>query len=137
MNKYFNDRGSLLIGVLIAIVILSVALLSISSLFIQSTKATSSSSHYTTAANLAQKQLELLKNKPTSYWNSLDLAKNIAWQDTSIDPTKMQPSYTIVTTPSQCTELNATNLVTVQVTVSWVERGQNLQVIQTTFFSKI
>jgi len=134
MHKQRWQQGFLMIEVVVAIVIISMALLVIAGLFIQATSATRNSDNYTVAANLAQKQLELLKsNWSQAYWK--ELPKDIEWQDTTFDPTKdLSPAVTVVTSAKQSTE--HTNLVEVTVTASWSEQGKPYSVRFTTFFPK-
>lgn len=134
-----RQKGFLLVETSVAITIIAIAFLVLVGLFIQLTQTTNISAQYTVAANLAQKQIELLKNQPVTFWNELNLSEpqSINWQDNTLNPNNMRPSFIVTTTARQCAEINAANLVTVIVTIQWVEFGRNQTVSFTTFFSKI
>ncbi|MEN6413518.1 MAG: prepilin-type N-terminal cleavage/methylation domain-containing protein [Veillonellales bacterium] len=130
-----GQQGFLMLEVVIATVIISLALVAAAGMFIQSTKANSSAADYTVAANLAQKQLELLKNKDVSYWTIHASEPNIPWQDTgeTLPLTINQIRYNI-TTQSTVSPENS-YLVQVVVTVSWTDPGKNSQrTVQMTAF---
>ena len=126
-----RQRGFIMAEVVIAIMIIGIALIAITGMFIQSTKATSGAAEYTAATNLAQKQLELLKLQPHTYWKNMIVTTAIAWQGTvgETDP------YSVATTATVSAENS--NLVEVVVVVSWTQQGQPRQVQLTAFYSKV
>lgn len=133
-----NQKGFLMVEVIVATVIISVALVAISGMFINSTIANRKAADYTVAANLAQKQMELLKVQPSSYWAAISVfPKNISWQDSSeTTPLSINNiTYTITTTADVCSE--DSNLVQVTVAVSWDDRGVSRALQLTTFYAKI
>ena len=103
-------------------------------MYVQSSKAGVVSVETSTATALAQKQMELLKTQPATYWASLTLTspQNIAWQDTSqpMPLVKNNISYTVTTTASQATQ--DISLVQVNVQVSW--SGKSISLVS--LFSK-
>lgn len=130
-----GQQGILMVEVVVATVIISLALVVAAGMFIQSTKANSSAADYTVAANLAQKQLELLKNKDISYWTIHAGDTNIPWQDTgeTLPITINQISYNITTVSTVSPENNY--LVQVLVTVYWTDPGKSSQqTVQMTAF---
>lgn len=131
MARLRRQRGFIMAEVVIAIMIIGIALIAIAGMFIQSTNATSGAAEYTAATNLAQKQLELLKLQPYTYWKNIAVTTTIAWQGTvgETDP------YSVATTASVSAENS--NLVEVVVVVSWTQQGQSRQVQLTAFYSKV
>ena len=132
-NGSLKQNGFLMVEVLLAILVISIALTAATSMFLQSTKASVSGNEITNATALAQKQIELLKTQPASFWNNLAAPpQTIAWQDSSqtMPLTKNNISYTVITTTAN-TALDS-NLVQVTVAVSWA--GQSISMV--TFFSK-
>lgn len=130
-----RQNGFLMIEALIAVVIISVALVAIGSMFIQSTRANTSSVEITTATALAQKQMELLKGLPVSYWNALTpLPQPLPWQD-SANPSMPITLNNVAFTVNTVAAASATdaNMVQVSVTVSW--RGQSIRLLS--LFSKV
>lgn len=116
--------------VLLAIVIVSVALTAAAALFVPATTSYSSAADYTVAANLAQKQIELLKTQPVSFWQNA-LPMTVAWQDsTESMPIRLNAIDYHVTTQVSATSVS-NSLVEVTVTVNWSKSGkdQNLQVV--------
>ncbi|MEG6584045.1 prepilin-type N-terminal cleavage/methylation domain-containing protein [Dendrosporobacter sp. 1207_IL3150] len=132
----FRQQGYLMVEVIVAIVIITVALLAFPALNIQSFKANTQAAHYTVAANLAQKQLELLKNKDSNYWYSHANDSNIPWQDSSQVPPLVlnNTTYNIKTESGSVAEDN--NLVKVTVRVEWKSEDKNQAIQLSTFFSK-
>lgn len=134
MNKKFTlpkqaeNKGFFLVDILIAVFLLSVALVPILGLFIQAMKLDSMAKNYTIAANLAQKQLELLKTHTPHYWNDLALPCTIPWQDSS----QLSPaSYAVTTTGIS---IPGKPLVQVTVIVTWQEYGKDCNVQFVTFY---
>ena len=130
-----GQNGFLMIEALIAVVIISVALGAIGIMFIQSTRANTSSVEITTATALAQKQMELLKGLPVSYWNALTpLPQPLPWQD-SANPSMPITLNNVAFTVNTVAAASATdaNMVQVSVTVSW--RGQSIRLLS--LFSKV
>lgn len=118
------QQGFLMIDALIAIVIITVALVAIIGMFIQSTKATQCSAEYTIASNLAQQQMEHLKETGVMISTPIpDITINAP------------PKFTLKSTVAQCPE-NPTKLVQVTVTVSWVDQKSSYALPFTTFFPK-
>lgn len=131
INEVTGNKGFFLIDILIAICLLSIGLVPILGMFIQSTKLDTMAKNYTVGANLAQKQLELLKIHPQNYWNELILPGTIPWQDTEQPPL---PPYVITTTGIP---LANAPLVQVTVIVCWQEGGKDCSLQFLTFYSKI
>ena len=124
MNRAFikyrlnSNKGFILAEVILAIFIISVALIPISGMFIQSLQADVMANHYIEAANLSQKQLELLKTHPPEYWAGLALPSVIPWQDNTQIPLSR---YTL--TSNARTSTSNDHLIEVTVTASWQERN--------------
>jgi len=121
-----TNKGFILAEVLLAIFIISIALVAISGMFTQAIQANLMAKDYTVAANLAQKQLELLKSHPPEYWAGLTLPCTIPWSDTIQLP---PPRYILITNASISDADDS--LVEVTVVVSWQEKGRegNLQFV--------
>lgn len=134
--KIKEQSGFLLVEVLVAIAIIAVALAAILGLYIQNANTTSNSGHYTVAANLAQKQMELLKSKQSSFWATLTLPASIPWQDTGINPSELLPSYSVTTTAKACPEDTTNSLVQVEVMITWPEANGKRSITITNFFRK-
>lgn len=131
MSRLGAQRGFIMADVVLAIMIIGIALIAIAGMFIQSTRATWGAADYTEAISLAQKQLELLKLKPATYWSNLTLPATLGWQGTVGETSP----YSVVTTASVSSENN--NLVEVIVVVSWTQQGQSQQVQLTSFYSMV
>ena len=131
VNRLTGNKGFFLIDILIAVCLLSIGMVPILGMFIQSTKINTTAKNYTVGANLAQKQLELLKTHSPSYWNELILPCIIPWQDTREEPL---PPYVVTTTGIPLTDAP---LVQVTVIVRWQEGGKDCNLQFVTFYSKI
>ena len=133
-NGLRNQNGFLLVESLLAILVITIALTAATVMYVQSSKAGVASVETSTATALAQKQMELLKTQPATYWAALTLTspQNIAWQDTSqtMPLVKNNISYTVTTTAEQATQ--DISLVQVTVQVSW--SGKSISLVS--LFSK-
>jgi len=124
MKRTFNryrlktEKGFILAEVILAIFIISFTLVAISTMFIQAIQADTMANHYTEAANLAQKQLELLKTHPPEYWAGLALPSVIPWGDQA-----QLPSSRYTLTSNASISAADAHLVQVIVTASWQERS--------------
>lgn len=116
--KLKTQQGFILADVSLAIVIISVALLAISPMFIQAIQTDVVAKDYTVVANLAQKQLELLKTNSPEYWSGLILPCTLPWQDN----TQSLPSRYVLTTHADSYAADH-HLVQVTVTACWQERN--------------
>lgn len=126
-----QKNGFMMIGVLIASMIIGLAFVAFLNLSISSTKATSSAADYTVAANLAQKQLEILKTKDKNFWTNHITDLNIPWQDAAqSNPVHINNTDYLITTRSEVS-VEDSQLVKVTVAVQWREQenDQLLQVI--------
>jgi len=122
MNKTMIDRlktnsGFILAEVTLAILMISIALVAIVGMFTQAIQADSMAKDYTIAANLAQKQLELLKTQPPKYWAEQTLPAVIPW----IDQGQLPSARYMLTTKAMAT--GEDSLIEVTVIVTWQERG--------------
>jgi len=122
MNKTMIDRlktnnGFILAEVTLAILMISIPLVAIVGMFTQAIQADSMAKDYTIAANLAQKQLELLKTQPPNYWAGRTLPAVIPW----LDQEQLPSARYGVTTKAVATTDDS--LVEVTVTVTWQARG--------------
>lgn len=126
MNVLKENRGFMLVDVIIAIFLVCVALVPISGLFTQSIQTSAEAADYTRAANLIQQQLELLKTKPPEYWAELALPCQIPWQGNRLLP----PSKYTLTSQATLSTLDS-HLVQVNIIASWKERNRecNLQFV--------
>ena len=108
-----NQRGYLLIEVIVATLIITVAVFAAAGLFSQSLTAINDTRQYTVATSLAQKQLEILKSWKTDQWNTLSVPAQIPWQDGD-DPYPFTVSTQIVLCPE-----DPANFWQATVTVTW------------------
>lgn len=132
MYKLKGNQGFILADVTLAIFIISVALLIISSLITQALHTEKVASDYTIAANLIQKQLELLKCQEPIYWSDLSLPCTIQWQDHEFPP----PVAYEITTYAVTSSLDS-HLVEVTVTVNWKEKSKDYSLQFINFYSNI
>lgn len=132
MLKLKENRGFILADVTLGIFIISITLLVISSLFVQALQIEKAASDYTMAANLLQKQLELLKCEAPAYWANLDLPCTISWQDNHLPP----PVIYEITTHAAIA-LQDSHLVKVTVTATWKEKNKDYTMQFVTFYSTI
>jgi Tfp pilus assembly protein PilV len=126
-----RQKGFILMEVLIAVIIISLGIVAVAAVFIPATAKYANAADYTVATNLAQKQLELLKNLTPTEWNVALLQGTVDWQGDEPEP-KMPISlnaidYTVDTKVSLASVSNS--LVEVNVTVSW-SRGGKAQSLQ-------
>lgn len=128
--KLTGNKGFMLVDVLVAILLLSITLVPILGMFIQAIKVDTMAKNYTVAANLAQKQLELLKTHSPDYWNGLALPCMIPWQDTTQLPS---PRYQLTTHGISVAD---EPLVQITVIVLWQEGGKNCNLQFVTFYPK-
>lgn len=136
--KRIAQRGFILVEVLVAVIIISVALTAVAAMFVPATAAYSNAADYTVAANLAQKQLELLKTWQSSDWAAALLLGKAEWQGDEPEP-KMPihlngVDYSIDTKVSLANVSNS--LVEVKVIVSWSRGGKALNTQFVAFYSK-
>lgn len=132
MHRPKESRGFILADVTLGIFIISVALLVISSLFTQALQIEKVASNYTIAANLMQKQLELLKCRVPSYWAGQNLPCTIPWQDHHLQP----PAEYEITTHAVASSINS-HLVEVTVTAAWQEKDKDYSMQFVTFYVNI
>jgi len=115
-DRLQTNKGFILAEVVLAISIISIALVAISGMFIQAIHTDLMANHTTVAANLAQKQLELLKTYPPEYWAALTFPCIIPWQDNA---QILSSEYTLIT--NAYISAVDDHVVEVIVTVSWQE----------------
>jgi Tfp pilus assembly protein PilV len=132
MYKLKENRGFILADVTLGIFIISVALLIISNLFTQALQIEKAASDYTTAANLLQKQLELLKCEAPAYWASLDLPCTIPWQDN-----RLPPPVTYEITTYAAIAAQDSHLIKITVTATWKEKNKDYNMQFVNFYSNI
>lgn len=132
MSRLKGNQGFVLADVTLGLFIISVALLCISMLFTQALQLEEIAGDYTLATNLAQKQLELLKNKSPVYWAELQLPCTIPWEDERFPP---PADYELVTYAVPSTR--GSHLVQVTVIVTWQERQKDYSIQLVTLYSKI
>lgn len=131
MSRLRLQSGFILAEVVVGMMIITMSLIAITGIFIQSNRAASVAAEFSVATNLAQKQLELLKLRPHTYWENLALPASIGWQGT-VGETE---PYSVITNAFVSSDNN--NLVEVVVVVSWKQQGQTRQVQLTTCYSRI
>ena len=131
-----QQQGFIFLEILIAAIIISVGFASAAAVFIPATANHAIAADYTVAANLAQKQLELLKTVKPAEWNNALLLGSLAWQGEESNPISVNDiKYTVIT---EVASANASNLlVKATVIVSWARNGrmENMQFIS--FYSKV
>lgn len=118
-----GQRGFLIIEVLVAVIITGLALAALTGLFIRSAMLTTDAAAYTTAANLAQKQLELLKTQDRLFWAENAANTNIPWLDaTTAHPVTLNNQAYFISTAARPAQENS-KLSRVTVTVRWSEHS--------------
>lgn len=124
-RQLVTDKGFILADVLVAMMLISIAIIPICWLFLQAIQTDQIARNHTTATNLAQKQLELLKTHSTEYWRNLPLSCSIPWQDKN----QLPPSTYVITTTGMTSGEDP--LVHVIVTVAWQEgyKERNLRFV--------
>lgn len=129
-----QQHGFIFIEVLIATIVISLGLVAVATIFIPATVNYRNAADYTVAANLAQKQIELLKAQPISFWNGT-LPFTVDWQGKEVQPINLNSiNYQVAT---KALPVGASNsLVEVQVTVSWVKGHKPHTMQLVTLFSK-
>ncbi|WP_371371397.1 hypothetical protein [Sporomusa aerivorans] len=137
MEKLSVRNGFIMAEVVLAVMITGIALLTIAGIFAQATLGNKNAAEYTAATNLAQKQLELLKRKPPSYWEDPSLPARLEWQDASETlPVNIKGvAYYVTTTAS--TSVEDSNLIETVVVVTWSHSEKIYKVALTAFYSKI
>lgn len=131
------QAGFVMAEVILAVMIIATTLVATAGMFIQSTWSNKNAAEYTVAANLAQKQIELLKLKSYNYWSNQSMPAELAWQDTTeaLPVTVKGVHYYVTTTAA--TSMEDSNLTEVVVVVYWTRQGQACDVRMTAFFSKL
>ncbi|SFL40212.1 hypothetical protein [Pelosinus propionicus] len=132
MSRRKGNRGFILADVALGLFIICTSLLCISILFTQALQLEKIAGDYTVATNLAQKQLELLKNRSPVYWAELQLPCAIPWEDERFLP---PAGYKLTTyaVASAC----GSQLVQVTVNITWQELQKDYSIHLVTFYSKI
>lgn len=160
--RYFDNKGMLLVEVLLAVTIVSVALLAIGGLVVSSTKSLTTNDINSIAYKTAQQRIEALKSVSTQDWKDIGFTnsyQNVATAIASVanETTRAALTTSIITktTPtidSRCTvttegrtENNANNslltgtgsrLVKVRVIASCILAAQTSQVELVSLFGK-
>jgi type II secretory pathway pseudopilin PulG len=132
MHKLKGNEGFILADVTLGIFIISIALLAITILFTQALQTEKVASDYTLAANLIQKQLELLKCKAPAYWAGLEFPCTIPWQDGLLPPPK---AYELTT--QAAISAQDSHLIEVTVTAAWKEKAKDYSIQFVSFYSTI
>jgi len=148
MTRIRNQRGFLLAEIVLATTLLSVALLTVAYMFIHAGQSKAASAGEAAAAALAQKQLELLKERTAAEWSATAINSYIDWQDAIADKASksgnvwvvpVNNTNYIVSTQVQICSGNS-NLTQVAVTVNWTETDATAvsrALTVTAFYSKI
>lgn len=119
MKNGWNQRGFLMVEVLVACVIITVALLAVGGMYMQSLRAAIEAEQYTVAATLAQDRLEKVK----------------AGQEVT-NPQTM-PVNGIAYSISSASEPTAqTNLNLLTATITWTARAQARDFVLTTYLAE-
>lgn len=125
MRYIHRQQGFLMVEVIIAITIISFALVSIASMFTQSMQANNNAADYTTAVNLAQKRLEILKTKRDTFWNNNCPKADIQFTEENLGANDPPEGYTIITKAVDFSVIdndnskNTVKLAQVTVSVEW------------------
>ena len=120
--KQSGQAGFILVEILFAIIIISVAVMAAAAMFIPATQAYSGAADMTAAAALAQKQVELLKAQPPSFWRE-SLPETVPWQGTETMPLRLNGVEYRIITRLQAPAGNS--LIETQVTVDWRKGGSD------------
>lgn len=125
-----QQKGFMIIGVLIAAMIIGLAFVALLNLSIAGTKTTVAAADYTVAANLAQKQLELLKTKDRTFWATYKAHPDIPWQDAAqANPVTLNHRTYSIHTRSEISHEDE-QLAMVTVTVTWRDPAKKDQILQ-------
>ena len=130
-----RQHGYIFIEILVSIILLSVGICAAAAVFIPATTNHALAADYTTAANLAQKQLELLKTWQPVDWETA--GETIAWQDSDeAMPISLNGINYAVETKKVSPASVSNSLIEVTVTVSWSRNGRTNNVQYTAVYPK-
>lgn len=111
-----REQGFFMLEILAAAAMLMV-LVTIAGLIRQSAKMTAAAADYTTAVNLAQQQLELLKARDAGFWLANSSNPAISWQGTDNSLMVNNRQFSVKTSAENSAEHN--ELIKVKVAVNW------------------
>lgn len=107
-----------MIEVLVVVVIITTVLVGVAGMYVQSTRAGIQATEYTIATSLAQDRMEKVKADQSVLNPEPQTINGVEYNITSQE------------TPSS---IDSSNLFQLQVTVEWVDRGQNQTLILTSY----
>lgn len=135
-SKLKKQQGYLYMDAVLAVFIIGVSFIAIAGIFLQSSQASASAIRYTAATNIAQQQMELLKQRSTAFWSNPQLPGSLPWLGKESELTVNHTKFFILTTIDQIDAIDTT-LVKVTVKVSWQEKGSTKYIQVITYFSKV
>lgn len=135
-SKLKKQQGYLYIDAVVAVFIVGVSLVAIAGIFMQSSQASARAVRYTAATNIAQQQMELLKQRSTDFWRNPQLPNSLPWLGKERELIVNHTNFFVLTTIDQIDAIDTT-LVKVTVRVSWQEKGSTKYIQLLTYFSKI
>ncbi len=119
-----TQKGFVLIEVMIAVCIIGIAFMPLLMMYMNGVSSANASAAYTVAANLAQKQFELLKTKDKNFWTQYGADLNIPWQDYSqANPIIINSVPFTIVTRSEASDVDD-QLIKVTVSVNWHENNK-------------
>lgn len=128
--RALNNKGFMLIDIILAVMITVVALMAVGGLVVMTTRAYTMNAVRTDAFKLAQAQMEAYKNVTSAEWKALPLTAAYATITPPRTVTFSDARFTLVTQARREAAVHGVTdgLVQVKVYVQWTYSGQTSQV---------
>lgn len=130
--KIEDQKGFLLMDVVLAVLIITIALVSIVGMYTQSVRANSRANQYTIAANLAQQRLEEVKRDIEERRNSIRNWNEAEYPVNFTAVTSELPNGKVETTASLHSDPSA-KIIILTVTVKWSDKAGSNDVAMSTY----
>lgn len=119
-----NQKGFLLIDILIGMIILAIALIAVAGMFIQSSKASRLSPKYTIAADYAQAEIENLKKNSWAYLKTSTNFDEAVQQKDNPNPNNPNDKYNIKVIKPRVSSLD-NNILELEVDITFNDEKGN------------
>ena len=132
--KTNNQKGFLLLDVVLAMLIITIALVAVAGMYSKSLQASSKASNYTIATNIAQQRMEEIKNDIGDRRYSIRDWSRVTYPVTIIITNTEIPNSTIETMASLYTPSDlACKIIVITVTIHWNDNIGSNSITMTTY----